>query len=141
MKTVGAWIGFTDYTRDHGRAYSAPTPAEGQWSRHGAKVEINGAEVPPPKWKKPGQKAGGNVKYLLYVHELDEIPFEDEEYYMREPTPITLRKGWNHVKLTVPMTDPARNHAPWVATFAPLLGTTARPREVPGLEFRAEPPR
>ena len=135
----GAWIGFTDYTRDHGRACSAPTPGIGQWSRFDATVEINGKKVPPPKWKKPGQKAGGDVTYLLYVHELDEIAFEDEEYYMREPTPIRLEKGWNHVKLTVPMKTKARGHAPWVGTFIPLLGTTEHPREVPGLEYSSEP--
>ena len=135
----GAWIGFTDYTRDHGRAYSAPTPALGQWSRFDATVEINGKKVAPPKWKRPGQEAGPDVEHLLYVHRLDEIAFEDEEYYMREPTPIRLEKGWNHVKLTVPMKKPARNHAPWVGTFIPLFGTTERPYEVPGLEYSSSP--
>ena len=137
-QTVGAWIGFTDYVRNHGRAYSAPTPPRGKWNRTGATVEINGESVPPPAWRKPGQQAGGNVPHLLYVHELDEIPFEDEEYYMRPPTPIVLRKGWNHVKLTVPCAK-AANYAPWVATFIPLLGTTEHPREVPGLEYACDP--
>ena len=71
---------------------------------------------------------------------MDEVAFTDEEYYMREPTKISLRKGWNHVKLTVPMRTRARTHNPWVATFVPLLGTTDRPREVPGLEYRSSPP-
>ena len=102
-------------------------------------MEINGKKVAPPKWKKPGQQAGPDVEHLLYVHQLDEIAFEDEEYYMREPTPIRLEKGWNHVKLTVPMKTKARNHAPWVGTFIPLLGTTERPREVPGLEYSSSP--
>ena len=137
---VGAWIGFTDYTRDHGRAYSAPTPGLGQWSRYDAQVELNGEKVPPPVWRKPAQRAGNDVDHLLYVHELDEIAFEDEEYYMREPTGIHLKKGWNHVKLTVPMKTRAANHQPWVATFIPLLGTTGHPQEVPGLEYRSEPP-
>ena len=135
----GAWIGFTDYTRDHGRACSAPTPGLGQWSRFDATVEINGRKVEPPAWKKPGQSAGGDVTHLLHVHELDEIAFEDEEYYMREPTPIHLEKGWNHVRLTVPMRKRAGNHAPWVGPFIPLLGTTEHPREVPGLEYSSSP--
>ena len=80
-----------------------------------------------------------DVPHLKYVHELDEIAFEDEEYYMREPTPIKLVKGWNHVKLTVPMRKKARNHAPWVGTFIPLLGTTAHPHEVPGLTYSSSP--
>ena len=139
-QNVGAWIGFTDYTRDHGRACSAPTPRLGEWSRFGATVEINGEKVAPPKWRKPGQVAGEDMTYLLYVHQLDEIAFEDEEYYMREPTSIRLKAGWNHVKLTVPMKKRAANHQPWVATFMPMLGTTDHPREVPGLEYRSSPP-
>ena len=135
---VGAWIGFTDYNRNHGRALSEPTPERGKWNRTGATVEINGERVPPPAWRKPGQRAGGDVLHLLYVHELDEIPFEDEEYYMRPPTPIVLRQGWNHVKLTVPC-EKAANYAPWVATFIPLLGTTEHPREVPGLVYSSDP--
>ena len=79
------------------------------------------------------------MTHLLYVHELDEIAFEDEEYYMRAPTPIHLEKGWNHVKLTIPMKKRAGGHALWVGTFIPLLGTTEHPREVPGLEYSSEP--
>ena len=138
-QTVGAWIGFTDYVRNHGRALSAPTPDVGRWNRTGATVELNGESVPPPAWRRPGQQAGGDVPHLLYVHELDEIPFEDEEYYMRPPTPIVLRQGWNHVKLTVPCRR-AANYASWVATFVPVLGTTEHPREVPGLVYACDPP-
>ena len=135
---VGAWIGFTDYVRDHGRAFSDPTPNLGQWSRFDATVELNGERVPPPVWRKPGQVKGEMTK-PFGVYELDEVAFENEEYYMREPTRIRLRKGWNHVKLTVPMKTRARGHNPWVATFMPILGTTWRPREVPGLEYSSEP--
>jgi len=132
---VGAWIGFTDYNRNHGRACSGPTPALGQWNKHGASVTINGEKVEPPKWKRPGQTSGPAVKEIEGVHELDEIPFEDEEYYMRAPTKIHLRKGWNRVRLTVPMTEKTGYYRPWTATFAPLLGTTERPKEVPDLEY------
>ena len=138
--SCGAWIGFTDYSRDHGRARSTPTPDIGQWSRFGAAVELNGEPVAPPHWRKPGQQAGDDVPHLKYVHDLDEIAFEDEEYYMREPTPIRLVKGWNHVRLTVPMKKRAATHAPWVGTFVPLLGATAHPREVPGLIYSSEKP-
>ena len=132
---IGAWIGFTDYTRDHGRAGRCPTPRLGEWSADGAKVLINGAELPPPDWKKPGQMAGADVPFLKYVHEIDEVPFEDEEYYMREPTAIHLKKGWNHIRLIVPMPKKADRHYPWVATFVPVSGTTDHPSEVEGLIF------
>ena len=138
-QTVGAWIGFTDYTRDHGRAWSAPTPDIGQWNRFDATVELNGEKVPPPHWRNPACRQGDEIPFIK-VRALDEVAFTDEEYYMREPTKISLRKGWNHVKLTVPMRTRAHTHNPWVATFVPLLGTTDRPREVPGLEYRSSPP-
>lgn len=136
---VGAWIGFTDYTRDHGRAWSTPTPGIGQWNRFNATVEVNGVKVPPPEWKNPACGQGPEVPFIR-VRQLDEVPFTDEEYYMREPTTVELKEGWNHVKLTVPMRTRARGHNPWVATFVPLAGTTDRPREVPDLEYSCNPP-
>ena len=139
-QTVGAWIGFTDFCRDHGRAGRFPTPRLGEWSADGAQVFVNGTELPPPVWKKPGQMPGPDVPYLMYVHEIDEIPFVDEEYYMREPAEVALDKGWNHIRLVVPMPEPAKRHYPWVATFVPVSGTTDHPSEVEGLIFRSTPP-
>ena len=139
-QTIGAWIGFTDFTRDHGRAGRFPTPRLGEWSADGAKVFVNSEEVPPPVWEKPGQMPGPDVPYLMYVHEIDEIPFVDEEYYMREPSELTLDKGWNHIKLVVPMPAPAARHYPWVATFVPVTGPTDRPSEVEGLTFQSIEP-
>lgn len=136
---VGAWIGFTAYVRDHGRALSGGTPPPGKWGRYDPTVEINGEKIAPPRLKCAGLKPGAEVKHLKYVHELDEHPYSDEEYYMRDPLPITLKEGWNHVKLTVPCKW-CGNQAPWVATFVPLLGTTEKPLEVPGLEYRSSRP-
>ena len=138
-QTVGAWIGFTAFDRDHGRACSGGTPPPGKWGRYDPTVEINGERVLPPALKSAGLKPGGDVKHLLYVRELDETPYSDEEYYMREPLPIVLKEGWNHVKLTVPCKW-CGSHAPWTATFVPLLGATGRPMEVPELEYRSSPP-
>ena len=76
----------------------------------------------------------------MYVHEIDEIPFVDEEYYMREPSELTLDKGWNHIKLVVPMPAPAARHYPWAATFVPVTGPTDRPSEVEGLTFQSIEP-
>lgn len=134
-QTIGAWIGFTDFTRDHGRAGRFPTPRIGEWSADGAQVFINGSELPPPVWKKPGQMPGADIPYLMYVREIDEIPFEDEEYYMREPSQVSLNKGWNYIRLIVPMPQMAARHYPWVATFVPINGSTDHPSEVKGLRF------
>ena len=141
---VGAWIGFTNIDRDHGLKRARPLPKLGEWTRFGSKIELNGKEIPPPHWKRPGLDLG--KKYPDFkawtLYEIDEEPYTDQEYYMREPTPITLQKGWNHVKLTLPMTAPVRGWSShqWIGTFIPLLGTTDHPREVPGLEYSSEPP-
>ena len=139
-QTIGAWIGFTDFCRDHGRAGRFPTPRLGEWSADGAQVFINGNELEPPVWQKPGQMPGPDVPYLMYVHEIDEIPFVDEEYYMREPSEVELNKGWNHIRLVVPMPVKAQRHYPWVATFVPVNGPTDHPSEVKGLRFQSTVP-
>ena len=89
----GAWIGMTGFSRSDGRSRDAPTPKTGQWNKHGATIEINGAKIAPPKWNRPG--TGGNPK---------EIPLSDEDYWYREPTRIKLEKGVNHVKNAVACT-------------------------------------
>ena len=125
QQECGAWIGFTGYSRSSGRKGDKRLPALGEWSRHGATVELNGKQIPPPVWGNPGAKC------------TNETPFTNEEYYFREPTPITLEKGWNHVKLTVPKKDGSGR---WAATFVPMLGTSAHPCDVPGLTYSSTPP-
>jgi len=68
-----------------------------------------------------------------------ETPFTDECCWIRPPTQIALKAGWNHVKLTSPKTVKAWGYA-WKALFMPILGTSDHPREVPGLEYRSSPP-
>ena len=122
---VGAFISFTNYSRSLNRSVLQRAAGEGEWSTAGAKVFVNDVEVAPPKWRKPGQ-TGMNL----------ETAFADEEFWMREPTELELREGVNHVKLVVP--DPEENGVKgerWTATFVPVLGTSAHPREVPGLEY------
>ena len=143
-QTVGAWIGFTNISRDHGLVNSAPLPDVGEWNRFGASVELNGEKVAPPQWKRPGLKKGNPIAdwtpaWTLY--EADEEPFTDQEYVMRAPTPIHLRKGWNHVKLTLPNPSAkGKTRHRWVGTFIPVAGTTDHPHEVEGLTYASEPP-
>ena len=123
---------------------SAPLPDVGEWNRLGATIELNGEKIAPPKWKRPGLKKGNPVTdwtpaWTLY--EADEEPFTDQEYFMREPTPIRLRKGWNHVRLTIP--NPAeggKTRHRWTGTFIPVEGATDHPHEVQGLEYASVPP-
>ena len=116
----GAWIGMTGFSRSDGRSRDAPTPKLGEWNKHGATIELNGKRIAPPKWLHPG--IGGNPK---------EIPLADEDYWYRQPTPIHLKKGVNHVKMTLPK----RGGWKWIGSFVPILGTSDHPREVPGLSY------
>ncbi len=120
----GAWIGATGFSRSDGRSRDAPTPRRGEWNKHGAKVEVNGEAVPPPEWTHPG--VGGNPK---------EQPLVDEDYWYREPSRIRLKKGVNHVKLTLPKNGGWK----WIGTFTPMSGTSDHPREVDGLKYSSEP--
>ena len=142
---IGAWIGFTAYDRDHGRGRAHGTPSQGQWNNVGATVEVNGERIPPPKWENPDIPDGGAVwvPLIKYQYPSDEIPFRNEEYYMREPTKVRLRAGWNHVKLHLPMPHAVNWvwRRQWVGTFIPVAGTTDHPREVEGLVYSSDDPR
>lgn len=138
---VGAWIGFTGYDRDHGRTRTDGTPAQGEWNKFGARIEINGTPVPPPVWEQPSLPSGEGLEKLKYVRAIDEIPFTNDEWYMREPTRIRLDAGWNHVKMTLPMPRAVGPYSHrWIGTFMPVAGTTDRPREVEGLVYASDPP-
>ena len=126
---VGAWIGFNAWSRSGRRG--AATPAQGQWSPCQARLWLNGTEIAPPQWRQPG--IGANSL---------EIPFADEDYHYRKPTPIHLNKGWNTVLLKIPF---GGNAYKWVFTFIPVQPNAGGElREVPGLRFSpaiAEPAR
>ena len=141
-QTVGAWIGFTAYDRDHGRSRAQGTPEQGCWNNVGSGVTVNGEPVAPPRWENAGLKRGNDVPLIKYMHMLDEVPYRNEEYYMREPSQVRLKAGWNHVKLDMPMPHEVNWiwRRQWVGTFIPMMGTTDHPREVEGLEYSSEPP-
>lgn len=121
----GAWIDMTGFSRSDGRSRDAPTPALGQWNKHGATIEINGEKIAPPKWNRPSTR--GNPK---------EIPLSDEGYWYREPTKIKLKKGVNHVKMTLPK----KGGWKWIGSFVPIDGSSDHPREIQGLEYFSEKP-
>ena len=126
-QTVGAWVGFTAFSRSSGRAAEGGVQAAGEWNRHGSTLEVNGERIAAPNWKNAGVADG-----------VSEVPLADEEYYLREPLPVRLKAGWNHVRLT--LDKHLAKTWKWVGTFVPVAGTTAHPREVPGLQFSASPP-
>ena len=141
-QTVGAWIDFEVLGRSgarYCRAYRAPLFEKGEWSSSkGAKVEVNGVAIPPPEWKNPGLKPLGKSPDGT-TNNVSEAPFDDDCCWMRPPSPLRLKAGWNHVKITAPKTFHAWYHG-WQVLFSPILGPSDRPREVPGLEYSSRPP-
>ena len=78
----------------------------------------------PPEWNNPGLEAN-----------TEEIPFSDENYYLREPAKIHLEKGWNDVLLKIPVTS-----ATWkrMFTFVPVKTNNGNVKEIDGLKFSPE---
>lgn len=92
------WIGFYDFSRSQ----ATPTPALGTWNNYNAKIWINGEEILPPRWVRAGQDGGDN-----------EYPYEDENYIMRSPHKVHLKKGMNTILVKAPI--PSFNSGIWYA--------------------------
>lgn len=85
---VGLWIGFYNISRSN----NSPTPEAGRWDNRSSRIWVNGKEIAPPLWSKPGRVNTGM-----------EEPLIDEGYEYRQPTQVLLKKGWNQVLLKVPV--------------------------------------
>ena len=118
---TGCWIGFHDWSRSGGRR-GGPFPNQGEWHKTNPKVWINKQEIAPPKWNHPGLS-----------EKTEDIPFSDENYYFRESTRITLKKGWNQVLLKIPQDGRSWK---WMFTFIPVEKDNNGIHEVTGLKFR-----
>lgn len=107
-ETKECWIGFDNFSR----SYASDSPLPGTWDNRGSEVWVNGVAIPPPNWKQGGMK--GHL----------EKPLLDEGYSFREPTIITLKKGWNTVLVKLPVGifkgKDWQNPVKWMFTFAPL---------------------
>jgi len=133
---IGAWIGFTSFGRSGGKCRGFPSA--GEWALNAkATVAVNGAAVPPPAWVRAAYAGKRDVTHPEEPTSsfYSELPFTNEEYFMREPTRIRLKKGWNHVKLTTT----GDRSGKWRATFVPVAGTSEHPREVEGLAYSSDP--
>ena len=141
-QAVGVWIDFMCCGRSGSRSSiafeSGALAVKGEWSASkGARVEVNGVAIPPPKWKNPGLKILGRSPDVA-TNNVSETPFEDDCCWTRPPSTLTLKAGWNHVKITAPKTFKAWHYG-WQVLFVPVLGTRDHPREVPGLEYSSHP--
>jgi len=103
------WIGFNNLSRSP----ATDSPPAFAWNEHNATATVNGGIVPPPTWNRAGQK--GN----------SEIPLIDEGYEYREPTMIELKKGWNEVRIKIPIGKLSgtnwQNPAKYMFTFVPVV--------------------
>jgi hexosaminidase len=122
-QTVGFWIGFNDPIRSGRRG--VPNPAQGEWSNVGSRIWINDREMPPPHWRQPG-----------ILDPENEIPFVDESYYFRSPTPVALQAGWNKILVKAPKTNQAFK---WSVTCVPVQVDGDHCHEVEGLRFAIAP--
>ena len=135
--TTGAWIDCTGYYGAYSRL-GGRTPHKGEWNRDGAKVFVNGIEIPPPDWKQPGMVSttpAEREQDIPYSTDLLEKPLIDELPTLRAPTKLSLKKGWNYVRIVLPKTS-----GRWCCTFCPVDGTSEHPREVEGLQYASNPP-
>ena len=119
-QTVGFWINFNGPSRS-GR--DSANPAKGQWSNTGSQVWVNDKELPPPDWKQPGKQSA-------------EVPFVDEDYFYRSPTPVALKQGWNKIVIKAARTAGIRK---WMFTCVPVAVDGNQVREVEGLKFATHP--
>jgi hypothetical protein len=120
---VECWIGFHDWSRSGGRR-GGPFTVQGEWHTTHPKVWVNGKTVDPPLWKNPGLEV-----------KTEEIPFEDENYFFREPTKVMLNKGWNWILLKV---HQGGSSWKWMFTFMPVRKVGTNYKEVEGLKFSAD---
>ncbi len=85
---VGMLIGFHNF----GRSEKDATPPSGKWDYKESAIWLNDKLITPPEWKNPGTTP---TSY--------EIPYSDENFELREPTPVSLNAGWNKLLVKVPV--------------------------------------
>lgn len=102
------WIGFNNLSRSP----ATDSPPVDAWDNKSSEVWVNGKIIPPPHWQNGGEK--GN----------SETPLVDEGYEYRQPTKISLKKGWNTVLVKCPVGSFKgknwQNPVKWMFTFVPV---------------------
>lgn len=92
-------MGFDAPARSNRRFSGVPN--NGEWSRCGTRIWVNGTEIKnPKKYKLAGER---ECKGNSWMGAINEIPFDDEEiWWAQEPTKIPLRKGKNTIIIEQP---------------------------------------
>ena len=107
-KMMPFWIGFNNLSRSP----ATDSPPLGQWDEKNSAIWVNDNPVNAPNWKQGGMK--GNP----------ETPLIDEGYEYRDPALVPFRKGWNTVRIKLPIGSfkgrDWQNPVKWMFTFVPL---------------------
>lgn len=118
-KVQDFWVGFQGWSRSSRRV--GPTAKIGEWHRTKPKIWVNGTEIAPPHWKQPGLPTKS-----------DELAYIDEDYFYRQPTRISLKKGWNEFLLKIPQGGTSWK---WMFTCVPVHISENGVSEVEELKF------
>ena len=111
---IKVWIGFEMVCRSN-RQYRG-IPAMSEWDPNGGMIWINNIKLKGPNWNNPN--SFDNHKKATWKTEENERPYVEEEFYwLRSPTEISLNEGWNKVLIRVPYTYKSQN---WQFTFIPV---------------------
>lgn len=84
---VGMWIEFQNY----GRSEKDLAPLPGKWDYRESRIWLNDSEILPPVWT------------ATHRQKSNEIALGNENCVVRDPTSVTLHKGWNKVLLKLPV--------------------------------------
>ncbi len=94
--TIRAFVGFDVSARSN--RFSDGIPLQGEWG-NGGELRVNGEKVAPPVWEQPGMY---RFHFHTWARPEEELPFTDEQFYwMRKPTEISLKKGLNQIEIRV----------------------------------------
>jgi len=84
---VGLWVTFQNYSRSE----KDLPPPQGEWDYKKSRLWINDEAVNPPQWQSQHTVLS------------NEIPLTNENFEVREPLLVHLKKGWNKVLLKLPV--------------------------------------
>ena len=84
---VGLWVSFQNYSRSE----KDLPPPQGKWDYKESQIWINDEAVMPPVWTNTHQT------------KTNEIALGNENFEVREPLTVQLKKGWNKVLLKLPV--------------------------------------
>lgn len=125
---AGTWVwspkaqrlGLWAQTHKYGASEPDLAPPQGKWDYCESRIWLNGKEIAPPKW----ENAHGNKS--------QEIPLANENFEVRAPIPVELKKGWNKVLIKLPVGNfsiPQIRLLKWMFTFALVSPDGAAPAE------------